>query len=321
MTYIQYEDDTFSSKAVPWMSDAQTPHDVVELAVDILDDYGRQGYTLTLRQLFYQFVSRSLFDVALLSDPKKGERVYKNFGALVAKARDFGLLSWSAIEDRDRSLMGWSFEEDEHELLADLEYGLVIDRWARMSSYVEVWVEKKALENVVAKACRRHRVPYMATKGYLSVSEAWRAGRRFREQLLKGKSCTLIHLGDHDPEGVDMTRDNEARIHKYAEDVSINVERIALNMDQIEEYNPPPNYAKASSSRFDGYVSEYGETCWELDALEPAVIENLIHDAVEPHIEDDVWQECDEEEDDKRRYLSQVYDNWDEIKDWIDQNT
>ena len=311
MTYIAYETDTFSDKGLTWMARGETAHDVVRQAEDILADYSAQGYTLTLRQLYYQFVARGLVAA-------NTERSYKNLGNLITKARDFGLISWRAIEDRGRSLMGWTFEEDDHECVSGLEHGLNIDRWARMDDYVEVWVEKDALSNVVGRACRKFQVPYMATKGYLSASEAWRAGQRFQDRINDGKRCTLIHLGDHDPEGIDMTRDNQDRLRKYAEDWDIDVKRIALNMDQIEQYSPPPNYAKASSARFDGYVSRFGETCWELDALEPSVIEALITDTVRPLIDWNVWEECSEEQDQKRHYLKQVYDHWDDIKSFLD---
>lgn len=111
-----------------------------------------------------------------------------------------------------------------------------------------------------------------------------------------------------------------SRLYKYSWFEEVEVRRLALNMDQVDEYGPPPNYAKASSSRFDGYVSEYGETCWELDALEPRVIDGLITDAVNEYIDQDAWDECETQEEEGRQYLSQVYDRWDEIKAWLDEN-
>ena len=69
------------------------------------------------------------------------------------------------------------------------------------------------------------------------------------------------------------------------------VKRIALNLDQVEQYNPPPNPAKKTDSRWKKYVDEYGITdSWELDALEPQVLVDLITDEVESLVDGDLWQ-------------------------------
>lgn len=314
MTLIKYDNDVFSDRALKWLKDGQSPLEAIQIANDILEDYKGQGYTLTLRQLYYQFVGQGITS-------ENTERAYKNLGNLITKARNNGLLSWRGIEDRGRGLVGVGYyEEDDYQVVDRLETMLNLDYWLRQDTYVEVWVEKDALSNVIRKACDPLRVPSMATKGYLSASEAWRAGQRFKGKRAEGKHCVMIHLGDHDPEGIDMTRDNEHRLIKYS-DGHIDVTRIALNMDQITQYNPPPNYAKATSSRFDAYVGQYGEECWELDALEPSVIVDLITDAVEPHIDRDVWDETAEAEQDKRHHLEILHDHWGEVKNHLDELT
>ncbi len=138
-------------------------------AEEIISDYARQGYTLTLRQLYYQFVSKALIE--------NSERSYKNLSTLVTKARMAGLLSWTAIEDRGRSVNSHWFEEDTQVPIDNLPYYINYDRWARQDTYVEVWVEKEALGNVIQRACKPLQVNSLSCKGYLSASEAWRAGR------------------------------------------------------------------------------------------------------------------------------------------------
>ena len=312
MTLIRYDNDSFSERGLLWMKHRQPPREIIQIANDILDDFSDDGYTLTLRQLYYQFVGQGYL-------AENTQQAYKNLGTLITKARNNGLLSWSAIEDRGRSINGiYRHEENDYEAVNGLEYLLSLDYWKRQENYVEVWVEKDALINVVAKACGPLNCPHIATKGYLSASEAWRAGQRFKRAREAGKECFMIHLGDHDPEGLDMTRDNEHRLIKYS-DGHVDVERIGLNMDQVRKYNPPPNYAKASSSRYDGYVAEYGAECWELDALDPGVIVDLITEAVEPHIDRSVWDETSDEEDRKRFHLEKLSDHWSEVKDLIDK--
>lgn len=313
MTLIRYVDEPLNAKSRKRIAQANA----------ILEAYRRQGYTLTLRQLYYQFVSKGLLTVedGWVMDEETGstnnERNYKNLGSLITKGRNAGLVSWSAIEDRGRTCHQWSSQEDEDKVLDGIEYGFSIDRWARQDTYVEVWIEKDALSSVIERPCRRLEVPYMACKGYLSASEAWRAGRRFEEARANGKRCVMIHLGDHDPEGIDMTRDNGERLTLYSMD-DVEVKRIALNMDQVEEYTPPPNYAKASSSRFRGYVDAFGEECWELDALEPSVIDTLIEETVRQYIDADAWNSCRDEEAEARANFIKLRENWDAVKEFLD---
>jgi hypothetical protein len=226
---------------------------IIAKANEIIADYKAQGYTLTLRQLYYQFVSRDLID--------NTEKSYKNLGNAINDGRMAGLISWQGIEDRGRGINAWQIEEDEQEVLSGLEYGFALDYWERQNTYVEVWVEKDALSSVIERPCNELRVPYMPCKGYLSASEAWRAGRRFMEHAENGRHCVMIHLGDHDPSGIDMTRDNSDRLEIFAEQ-GIEVRRIALNMDQVQQYHPPENPAKLTDTRAGDYVARYGDKSW-----------------------------------------------------------
>ena len=61
----------------------------------------------------------------------------------------------------------------------------------------------------------------------------------------------------------------------------LEVRRIALTMDQISRYDPPPNFAKVTDSRFANYQMQYGDESWELDALDPSVLDALIREHVE----------------------------------------
>ncbi|MCU7839738.1 MAG: hypothetical protein KZQ94_10230 [Candidatus Thiodiazotropha sp. (ex Troendleina suluensis)] len=199
--------------------------------------------------------------------------------------------------------------------MRDLPNYIRFDRWDRQDFYIEVWVEKEALGNVIARACDPFLVPYMSCKGYLSASEAWRAGMRFREKLDDGNECILIHLGDHDPSGIDMTRDNKDRLDLFTEIPSgVTVERLALNMDQVHEYSPPSNPAKITDSRAKSYIRRFGRTSWELDALEPQVLERMIQDEFRQYIDMDAWEEVESAENEKRQMLKNIYDNWDQIK-------
>lgn len=151
------------------------------------------------------------------------------------------------------------------------------------------WIEKDALTGIIAGVCEQYDVPYFACRGYNSQSEQWAAGMRLKRYKEKGQTPVIFHLGDHDPSGIDMTEDNRKRLSLFA-GFDVIVHRLALNYDQVQEYNPPPNPAKATDSRFLGYQSEYGNECWELDALDPQVIVDLVRGAIAEIMEHNAWE-------------------------------
>lgn len=289
--------------------------EVIAKAAEIIADYSEQGFTLTLRQLYYQFVARGLRE--------NTEKSYKTLGKIISEARLAGLLPWDGIEDRGRSLSAWHLNENEQSVFRGIERQLALDLWEAQGIYVEAWIEKDALSSVLKRPCGRYRVPYMACKGYLSASEAYRSGKRFEEALSKGASCVLLHLGDHDPSGIDMTRDNEDRLmllsNARLDGMEIEVRRLALNMDQVQQYRPPPNPAKITDSRSDEYIRRFGRVSWELDALDPSVIDDLVSAALDDLIDPDIWDEKMAEEKERRAVLSKVYRNWPSIRNFIEK--
>jgi hypothetical protein len=294
MPLIAYREQRFNGKA----------RATVEQAKLILAEYDEAGYVLTLRQLYYQFVSRNLI--------ANTEKEYKRLGRIITDAREVGEIDWYAIEDRGRQCLLHGHEDDPRNVLKGIERVIRLNPWRDQDVYLESWVEKSALEGVISRPANRWRSPYMACKGYLSASEAWRAGRRFEKAIAEGKRPVLIHLGDHDPSGIDMTRDNGARLALFAR-MGVEVVRVALNMDQVEQYGPPPNPAKQQDSRFEGYQTLHGNESWELDALQPQVIDQLVSDQIESYIDKDKWAATLAREQELRKPLMNLAHRYDEI--------
>lgn len=257
MTYKAYVAKRFGEDAIARIGVANA----------IIEEFQAKGFTLTLRQLYYQHVAKGLIANNLAE--------YSRLGALINDGRLAGLISWDAIEDRTRNLMGLNTYSDPAELLKSVQGQYRIDLWEDQPWRPEVWVEKEALADVIGQICNKLRVDFFACRGYVSQSEQYRAGRRLASYVHKGQRPIVFHLGDHDPSGIDMTRDNEERLSMFA-GTGITVVRLALNMNQVEAYKPPPNPAKVTDSRFEGYRRKFGDESWELDALNPEVIQDLI---------------------------------------------
>lgn len=280
----------------------------IEQANAIIAEYEKQGFALTLRQLYYQFVARGLLENTTQS--------YDNLGKLLNKARLAGMVDWEMIEDRTRGVETNAHWSSPRSGIQALRNQYLIDMWANQPSRCEVWIEKEALVGVIEPTCSAWDVPYLACRGYVSASELWRAYRRIRQHAENGVHTTIFHFGDHDPSGIDMTRDNGARLEKFltcGEDLMLDpldgmvtVRRLALNMDQIRKYNPPENPAKVTDARYAGYAVKFGNKSWELDALDPKVLANLIVSNVQSCIDTDKWMERKKELDDQRATLDKI---------------
>ena len=299
MPKIQYREINFRSKSL----------DLIKLVNEVIDEYKAQGYELTLRQAYYQLVARGYIP--------NNERSYKNIGNLINDGRLAGLIDWYAITDRTRYLRSHAHWDRPQDVIASARHSYLLDKWAGQPNYVEVWVEKDALVDIVSKACDPIATPHFSCRGYTSQSEMWTAAQRFlRQNYREGRY--IIHLGDHDPSGIDMTRDIQERLEMFG--AAVKVKRVALTMNQVKTYNPPPNPAKITDSRCGKYIDQYGEESWELDALEPQMLVNLIRNEVTALRDDALYQAICEREAQEKEELQLLVDNYDmaidHIREW-----
>src|SRR5262249_46150196 len=180
---------------------------VIDQANEIIGQYAAQGYSLTLRQLYYQFVSRDLIPNNMKS--------YKRLGNIINDARLAGLIDWDAIEDRTRNLHelpSWTSPES---IIQACASQFRIDKGAKQPCRVEVWIEKEALAGVFQRVCDELQVPFFSCRGYTSQSEMWVAGMRLKRILRAKQKPVILHFGDHDPSGIDMTRDIVDRLQMF----------------------------------------------------------------------------------------------------------
>jgi len=256
---------------------------LIATANGILDEYDREGYTVTLRQLFYQCVARAILP--------NTDKTYKALGDLVNRARLAGLIDWAFVCDRGRETIARPVWRDPADLIAEAAKQFAIDLWQSQPNHVELMVEKQALEGVLEPVCREQRIRFTANKGYSSASALYEIGKHLHDAHEDGKAVHVLYLGDHDPSGLDMTRDVRERLTLFS-GVPVCVHRIALNRPQIEALRPPENPAKTTDTRFADYARQFGSASWELDAIEPRALAALVTRAVEGLRDPDLWKEA-----------------------------
>lgn len=295
----------------------------------IIGEYQEQGYKLTLRQLYYQLVSRDVV-------PNK-QAEYAKLSTLLKEGRMSGVVDWDAIEDRLRSPESPASFSSPEEILRAAANQYQLPRMEGQDNYVEVWVEKDALSGVLSRVTRKYHVPILVNRGYSSVSAMFDSYGRFRDALESGKTITILYLGDYDPSGIDMIRDVRDRIleflhncntvdlyyyWEYARETGaieeywkplkiewingmFQVIPIALTREQIDQYNPPPNPAKVKDPRAKDFISKFGSTSWEVDALRPEVLNQILTHAIEELIDIDLYNHVvSKEQRDKDKLIS-----------------
>lgn len=315
---------------------------IIEQANTLIEDYRSQGYVLTLRQLYYQFVAKDLFPESWI-DPSTGsknsQKNYKRLGDIIADGRMAGLIDWTAIEDRTRALASVSHWDSPSDILGAVASQFAVDKWDNQPARIEIWVEKDALEGIATQAAHSMDVAAFSCRGYGSLSSLWEASQRLKKYVKAGQRPVILHLGDHDPSGIDMTRDIDDRLNEFLttdwlyevmkvktatmKEIwdsierrcgarNIEVRRIALTREQVDEYQPPPNPAKQTDSRYVKYAAEHGDESWELDALEPSVLDTLITETIKEYRDYSLFKSREAEEQQHQADLKVVADNWGE---------
>lgn len=255
------------------------------------------GYVMTVRGIHYQFVAKGW-------EANNG-KTYSLVQGAINTGRMAGLISWTAVEDLGRNLRGLNSYENPEQALRRTRAGYRIDMWANQPFRPEFWVEKQAQEGNISRIANELEVDYYAQKGYDSQSQSWRAGQRFARYIAKGQIPIVFHFGDHDPSGLQMTEDNRRRLEQFT-GVPIQVVRLALNHDQVLQYDPPPNPVKQFDSRADDYIAKFGRISWEMDALRPQVMHQLARDAIERIRDNAAWEQQKMVEVEDRRRLDEL---------------
>lgn len=281
---------------------------VICKAIPILEEYRNAGYRVTLRQLHYQFVARNLAE--------NTKSTYNKICEAMQRGRMAGLIDWDMIEDRTRILRSRPRWDDPADILLSCADCFHTDYWQDQENRVEVWIEKDALLGVIESTCRRWDCAFFSCRGYPSTSELHETARRISRFRKADQGFCIVYCGDHDPSGIDMGHSIVKTLQDFG--VSFEFKRIALNMDQIERFNPPPNQVKTSDSRWKTYRKKYGDHVWELDALPPNKLDEIVETAIKSQISDQEFFDFRRDDEiEGRSQLRSIAENFDEALEYV----
>jgi hypothetical protein len=254
---------------------------------DILARY--HGTAVTVRQLYYRLVAERVIP--------NTQKSYKNLGAALTVWRRSREISLDAFEDRTRRMNrlddGW--RNDNPELWTEAWFKEAVKqarsyhlaRWYQQDYRVVVAVEKQALEGPFTEVCTELAVDLAVCRGYPSLSFLNEVADALGgdDPQRDGRQNVLLYFGDFDPSGLNIPEVVERDLLSFFRS-EVEVHRMALTRPQIDERNLPPAPVKLTDSRAAGFVSEHGEEVYELDAIEPLELQELIRASVDEYFDD-----------------------------------
>lgn len=285
--------------------------EVIEHIKDITEEYAADGYVLTLRQLHYQLVKSNWI--------VNHDSAYKKLGNILDDCKYAGIIDWDNIEDRGRVPYIPYYVKDVEDALNDTIEQYRIDRQIGQDVHVELWTEKDALSAILKRSTEKYHIQLVVNKGYTSSSALYRAYKRCVHNIAKGKNVVILYFGDHDPSGLDMVRDIRERLTFMLEKGDENFENIGeddfkvlpigLTMEQIKKYKLPPNPTKLTDSRANKYIKKFGKTCWEVDALNPRTLTEIVETNIQRIINMKQYEKMIKEEKAGLKELKEFIDN------------
>jgi hypothetical protein len=272
---------------------------VVDRSADLVKGYLASGIRPTLRQVHYRLASLQV------GGYQNTVNCYKSLSRKLVDARKDDRIPWNGLADHIRKRQWHKLDEniDFKEVLESYIDDLGTDPWENQAKHLVIWIEKDALAELVSDVAKRFYVPVCVGRGYSSWTFI-----HDNLDILNDPGAIILYLGDHDPSGLDIERSLGKAIEYFRTGVDVAglfkdflggsdilkfgngcCRRLALTHEQVQAHKLLPNPTKQADSRAGAYVAQYGDQCWELDALDPTVLKALVTQAIDAEIDKEAW--------------------------------
>jgi len=250
----------------------------------------------SVRHVFYRMT-----DPRLPEPVEKSDRGYRHVQRRCVQLRRSGRLPYWWITDATRRGYFTPVYRSASDFLRSVSGHYRADLWQQSDHYVEVWVESRSLAGVVEDDCKDLAVSLYPTGGYSSITLAYEAARHINYDA-DGRQVNIVYLGDYDPDGVliDVTLECELREHLELH-IDLNFERIAVNKEQIQEYDLPSKPRKAHDRR-----SLHIQETVEAEAMPAGILRNLLREHVEDFLPDDALRVAKVAEQSEREHIERM---------------
>jgi len=275
---------------------------ILEHIQKVVDSY---DMPITSRQIFYRLVA-----LGIVKNTLNG---YRKVCGICSKGRYTGHLDWDKIVDDTRGTYKTQDWDDMEEAVEHTIDNFRLDRWAENADYIEIFVEKRGMINTLYPTTNKLDVHITACGGFNSTSNVWKTVKRLMNKQDQGKDITILYFGDFDPSGDCMDKVIRDRLQEF--DLNIELKRILLNLEHIQEYDLPVSY-EVLTSKADGivydklsadprakrFIDKHGKLMQvEIDALDPAVLVEYVENSILEYLNESAYNRALEQEEAARK--------------------
>jgi len=248
-------------------------------------------------------IGYKLFTAGLIPSMARSEmaRVYR----LLKEARERDLISRDWIVDETRSIERVSTWANPAAYARAVARSYRRDFWDQQSVRCEVWSERGTVRGVLAPVLDEYAVGFRVMHGFSSATSVYDVS-----QDDDGRELIALYVGDLDPSGMFMSEEDlPKRLANYDGD-HVTLRRIALTREQVSELPSFPATDKRKDPRFKWFRANHGTRCWELDAMDPNDLRDVVEEAIRELIEPVAWARCETVNQAEQESLKTVLKNW-----------
>ena len=253
---------------------------------------------LTGRGVGYKLFTRDL--IASMARPEMA-RVYR----LLLAARERGRIPWEWIVDEIRALERVSTWADPAAYARCVARSYRRDFWNHQPVRVQCWSEKGTARGVLAPVLDHYAVGFRVLHGFSGATTVHDVA-----QDDDGRELIVLYVGDFDPSGMFMSEEDlPARLAEYGGH-HITLTRIALTRAQVNSLPSFPATDKRKDPRYKWFRSNFGDRCWELDAMDPNDLRDCVEREIVRLIEPVAWQRCEVVNAAEQESLKTILEKW-----------
>jgi hypothetical protein len=273
---------------------AQASLDLIEAMAEIAE----KAQPITGRGVGYKLFAARL--IPSMADPEM-KRVYR----LLKEARERGMIDWDWIVDEARDLEKVSAWDNPERFLETVRRSYRRNFWAQQPVRVECWSEKGTVRGVLAPVLDSYGVGFRVLHGFSGATTVHDVSEDF-----EGRPLIILYVGDYDPSGMYMSEEDlPKRFEKYGGN-HILLRRIALRPRHLAGLSSFPVSDKKDDTRYQWFVDNYGKRCFELDALDPNELREIVRQEIESEIEPEAWNRCVTVQEAEQQSISELLDSW-----------
>jgi hypothetical protein len=266
--------------------------------IQAMHTIAEQTQPITGRGVGYKLFTQKLI-------PSMSRRDMRVVYRLLLLARERGIIPWNWIVDETRGIERVATWDDPEDYARSVAESYRREFWNQQPHRIQVWSEKGTVRGVLAPVLNKYQVGFNPVHGFNSATNTYEAA-----QDDDGRDLIVLYVGDYDPSGMYMSEaDLPKRLAQYGGD-HIELRRIALTADQVGSLPSFPASDKTKDTRYRWFVNRYGDQCWELDAMDPRVLRNLVEDAIQALIDPVAWARCEAVNKEEQKSMRFAMERW-----------